>query len=75
MLPPLTTIQMSCTHLAAAAVDALRAGVEPDNPNASRKEWHIPTRLVVRQSSAYPRGSLPALSKSSAAGRHNLMKE
>jgi hypothetical protein len=56
-------------------VDALRAGVEPDNPNASRKEWHIPTRLVVRQSSAYPRGSLPALSKSSAAGRHNLMKE
>ncbi len=75
MLPPLTTIQMSCSHLAAAAVEALRAGVEPDNPLANRKEWHIPTRLVVRQSTAFPRGSLPALSRSSAAGRHNLMKE
>jgi len=61
MLPPLTTVQMSCKDLAAAAVEALRAGIEADHPKASRKEWQIPTRLVVRQSSTFPRGSLPAL--------------
>jgi LacI family transcriptional regulator len=60
MLPPLTTVQMSCRHLAAAAIQALRAGIEPDHPKAAQKEWYIPTRLVVRQSSAFPRGTLPA---------------
>ena len=60
MLPPLTTVQMSCKALAAAAVEALRAGIEEDHPKAHRKEWHIPTHLVVRQSTAFPRGSLPA---------------
>jgi LacI family transcriptional regulator len=65
MLPPLTTVQMSCKHLATAAVEALRAGIEPGSPKASRKEWHIPTHLVVRQSSSFPRGSLPALSRAS----------
>ena len=69
MLPPLTTVQMSCNHLAAAAIEALRAGIEPDNPNASRKEWRIPTRLVVRQSSSFPRGSLPALAKAGSRVR------
>ena len=34
MLPPLTTIQMSCKHLAAAAVQALHAGIDPD------LRWH-----------------------------------
>jgi len=60
MLPPLTTVQMSCKALAAAAVEALRTGIEPDHSKARRKEWPIPTRLVVRQSTAFPRGSLPA---------------
>jgi LacI family transcriptional regulator len=69
MLPPLTTVQMSCKHLAAAAVEALRAGVERDNPKAARTEWHIPTQLVVRQSSAFPRGSLPALVEYAAGKR------
>ena len=69
MLPPLTTVQMSCNHLAASAIEALRAGVEPDNPNANRREWHIPTHLVVRQSSSYPRGSLPALAKAGPRNR------
>jgi LacI family transcriptional regulator len=63
MLPPLTTVQMSCKHLAAAAVQALRAGIEPDHPRAGQKEWPIPTHLVVRQTSAFPRGTLPALRK------------
>ena len=60
MLPPFTTVQMSCKALAAAAVEALRSGIEEDHPKAQRKEWPIPTRLVVRQSTAFPRGSLPA---------------
>jgi DNA-binding LacI/PurR family transcriptional regulator len=61
MLPPLTTVQMSCKDLAAGAVEALRAGIEPDHPKAARTEWAIGTRLVVRQSTAFPRGTLPAL--------------
>ena len=60
VLPPLTTVQMSCKHLAASAIQALRAGIEPDHPKAAQKEWHIPTHLVVRQSSEFPRGTLPA---------------
>jgi len=61
MLPPLTTIQMSCQELAAAAIEALRAGIEPGHPKARQTEWPIPTRLVVRQSTAFPRGTLPAV--------------
>jgi DNA-binding LacI/PurR family transcriptional regulator len=68
MLPPLTTVQMSCKDLAAAAVEALRAGIEQDHPKAAKKEWPISTRLVVRQSSAFPRGSLPALMQRGAGG-------
>jgi LacI family transcriptional regulator len=66
MLPPLTTVQMSCKLLATAAVQALRAGIEPDHPRAAQKEWQIPTHLVVRQSSAFPRGTLPARLQDSA---------
>jgi len=69
MLPPLTTVQMSCKDLATAAVQALRAGIEPDHPMATKKEWQIPTRLVVRQSSAFPRGSLPARAQDAARRR------
>ena len=61
ILPPLTTVQMSCRDLATAAVQALRAGIEPDHPCATQKQWEISTRLVVRQSTTFPRGSLPAL--------------
>jgi len=70
MLPPLTTVQMSCRDLAAAAVEGLRAGIEPDHPKHGKREWQIPTRLVVRQSSAFPRGSLPAMVRGGADGRH-----
>ena len=73
MLPPLTTVQMSCMDLAAAAVEALRAGIESDHPRASKTEWQIPTRLVVRQSSAFPRGTLPAMVERAAGdaqGKH-----
>ena len=74
MLPPLTTVQMSCKHLAAAAVQALRAGIEPDGPNAQQREWPIPTKLVVRQSTSFPRGSLPALTQAKPAARRASVK-
>ena len=69
MLPPLTTVQMSCNDLATAAVEALRAGIERDHPKKPTMEWAIPTRLVVRQSTAFPRGTLPALVER-ASGTH-----
>ena len=74
MLPPLTTVQMSCKQLATAAVQALRAGIEPDHPQAQQKEWQIPTKLVVRQSTSFPRGSLPSLTKASPAARRRTAK-
>ncbi len=67
MLPPLTTVQMSCRDLAEAAVQALRAGIEPGHPKAAQREWPIRTRLVVRRSTDFPRGTLPARSKSGTA--------
>ena len=74
MLPPLTTIQMSCKQLAAAAVQALRAGIEPNHPQAQQTEWSISTQLVVRQSTSFPRGSLPALATTKRAARSNAIK-
>lgn len=71
MLPPLTTVQMSCRDLAAAAVEALRAGIEKDHPLTGRTEWPIPTRLVVRQSTTFPRGTLPALVEQKAGKRRD----
>jgi LacI family transcriptional regulator len=69
MLPPLTTVQMSCKDLATAAVQALRAGIEPDHPKGAQKEWPVSTRLVVRKSTAFPRGTLPALGKLAGSKR------
>jgi LacI family transcriptional regulator len=63
MLPPLTTVQMSCKELATAAVQALRAAIEPAHPQSTQKEWPVATRLVVRRSTDFPRGTLPALGK------------
>jgi LacI family transcriptional regulator len=63
MLPPLTTVQMSCRDLAAAAVEALRAGIEPGHLKAAQREWPIQTRLVVRRSTDVPRDAAPAAGK------------
>jgi LacI family transcriptional regulator len=70
MLPPLTTIQMSCRDLAEAAVQALRAGIEPGHAKAAQREWPIRTRLVVRRSTDFPRGTLPARTRSGTAMRN-----
>jgi len=74
VLPPLTTVQMSCKHLASAAIQALRAGIESGLPQAQQTEWPIPTHLVVRQSTSFPRGSLPALAKSRTVSRRVVAK-
>ena len=74
VLPPLTTIQMSCKELATAAVQALRAGIEPGHPLSEQKEWPIATHLVVRQSTSFPRGSLPALAKTKAKTHRSAIK-
>ena len=56
--PPLTTIQMACSDLARSAVEALRAGIEASDGVSAAKEWIIPTRLIVRQTTSYPRRSM-----------------
>ncbi|MGB9408006.1 MAG: LacI family DNA-binding transcriptional regulator [Terracidiphilus sp.] len=64
-IPPLTTIQMSCFELARAAVMALRAHVE--GTPAPKREYPIETRLVVRESTGFPRGAMLDLRKSKSA--------
>jgi LacI family transcriptional regulator len=58
--PPLTTIQMACSDLARSAIEALRAGIEKPNDASAVREWTIPTRLIVRQTTSYPHGSMLA---------------
>lgn len=62
-LPPLTTIQMSCYELARAAVGALRAHVEDAEVETPKRCYSIETRLVVRESTSFPRGSMQDLRK------------
>jgi len=59
--PPLTTIQMSCFELARAAVMALRAHVE--GTPAPQRDYPIETKLVVRESTGFPRGAMLELRK------------
>ncbi len=58
MIPPLTSIQMSRLDLARAAVTALRSHVENTTP---QREYGIDTRLVVRESTGYPPGTMQDL--------------
>lgn len=55
MIPPLTSIQMSRTELAKAAVTALRAHVEG---TGQKREYQIDTKLVVRESTTFPPGAM-----------------
>jgi LacI family transcriptional regulator, galactose operon repressor len=57
MIPPLTSIQMSRTDLASAAVSALRGHLE----GGPKREYRIDTRLVVRESTGFPRGTMAHL--------------
>jgi LacI family transcriptional regulator len=51
--PPLTTVRMSRNDLARAAFAALRSHVEPAFATA-KKDWPVPTSLIVRQSTGQP---------------------
>jgi len=56
MLPPLTSIQMSCRELAKAAFDALRLQSQAKSTE-SKKKYVVSTRLNVRQTTGNPRNS------------------
>lgn len=58
MMPPLTSIQMSRADLALGAVSALRGHLEGSSP---KREYKIDTRLVVRESTGFPRGTMAYL--------------
>jgi LacI family transcriptional regulator len=64
-IPPLTTIQMSCSELARAAVTALRAHSEPGGE--PQRNYKIPTRLIVRESTGAPGDGKPQLRKGAAS--------
>jgi DNA-binding LacI/PurR family transcriptional regulator len=61
MIPPLTSVQMSPSDLAHAAVSALRAHLEGDSP---QREYKIDTHLVVRETTGFPKGTMRHLRKS-----------
>jgi DNA-binding LacI/PurR family transcriptional regulator len=54
--PPLTTVRMSRKDLARGAFESLRSVAESLEPSQQR-QWTIPTRLIVRQSTSHPPGS------------------
>ncbi len=54
--PPLTTVQMSRVDLARGAFQALRDHRQ-ESPEAAPREYPIPTRLIVRQSTGAPSAS------------------
>jgi len=54
VFPPLTTVQMSRSDLARGAFESLRAIRETPEKNS---QTTISTKLIVRQSTGYPRGS------------------
>jgi DNA-binding LacI/PurR family transcriptional regulator len=61
--PPLTTIQMSRFELAKAAFGALRTQVEAPETIQGKREFNIPTDLIVRESTGFPRGTMKHLRK------------
>jgi DNA-binding LacI/PurR family transcriptional regulator len=65
MMPPLTTIQMSRFEIAKAAFGALRGQVESPEQSHGKREFKIPTDLIVRESTGFPRGTMTHLRKKS----------
>jgi LacI family transcriptional regulator len=69
MIPPLTSVQMSRLDLARSAVTALRSHVENTTP---QREYNINTRLVVRESTGYPPGTMQNLRPSETVREQSL---
>jgi LacI family transcriptional regulator len=65
MMPPLTTVQMSRLEIAKAAFGALRGQVESPEQFLVKREFKIPTDLIVRESTGFPRGTMTHLRKKS----------
>ena len=63
MMPPLTTVQMSRLDIAKAAFGALRSQVETPEQAHGKREFNIPTELIVRESTGFPRGTMTHLRK------------
>ena len=54
MIPPLTTVQMSQTELARLAFNALLKEVKRETPAPEGTEYVLKTRLILRNSTAFP---------------------
>jgi hypothetical protein len=52
-----------CQEIAKAAFEALRAQVESPEQFHGRREFKIPTDLIVRESTSFPRGTMTHLRK------------
>ncbi|MFC5862795.1 LacI family DNA-binding transcriptional regulator [Acidicapsa dinghuensis] len=63
MMPPLTTVQMSRADIAKAAFEALRSHVEATDSKPAPREYKVPTQLIVRESTGFPRGTMTHLRK------------
>jgi DNA-binding LacI/PurR family transcriptional regulator len=66
MIPALTTIEMSRYEIARASVTALRAQLEGPQSKLGKLEYAIGTRLIVRQSTDFPRGTMAKMRKADA---------
>jgi hypothetical protein len=55
---------MSRFEIAKAAFGALRAHVESTGGSAGKREYNIPTELVIRESTGTPRSAVPNKRKS-----------
>ena len=60
-IPPLTTIELPRLVLARASVAALRAQIEGLEITQQRRVYYIPTNLIVRNSTGFPRGTMGQL--------------
>lgn len=69
-IPPLTTVRMSCKDLASRAIEILLANVSPES-QPGRIENRIGTRLIVRQTTGVPRGTLNGLRGSQSSSRRD----
>jgi LacI family transcriptional regulator, galactose operon repressor len=56
MLPPLTTVRMSCADIARAAFATLRYRIEPDAARHTIRP--VETKLIVRQTTGRPAGEM-----------------
>jgi DNA-binding LacI/PurR family transcriptional regulator len=57
MNPPLTTIQMSQSELASIAFRALLENTNSETPSTEAQEYFLGTRLIIRDSTAFPRAT------------------